>query len=203
MFAELGERLGLDVLGGGLTAATATDEALLRPLAERSRGGADTVFAARHGVVDSGAVFGWARQLLPEGRWRLAPPQLVSQLAEARASELEASDPAVLRLIAHRQLRTMNSQLRNLAGTAVMVHTSQAEALGGDGTEVEVRASGRSVRGILKGDQHIPPGSVTIPHGWSTPNVSELTSAESDVDALTGMVWQSAIPVEIRAVGQP
>ena len=47
MFAALGERLGLDVLGGGLTAETATDEPLLRPLAERSRGGADAVFAAR------------------------------------------------------------------------------------------------------------------------------------------------------------
>ena len=59
MFAELGERLGIDVLGGGLTAATATDEKLLQPLAKRSRGGADAVFAARRGVVASGAVFGW------------------------------------------------------------------------------------------------------------------------------------------------
>ena len=59
MFASLGERLGLDVLGGGLTSAVATDELLLRPLAERSRGGADAVFAARHGIVESGAVFGW------------------------------------------------------------------------------------------------------------------------------------------------
>ena len=203
MFAEVGERLGLDVLGGGLTADSATDEALLRPLAERSRGGADNVFAARHGVVDSGAIFGWPRQILPEGRWRLAPSQLVSQLAEAHVSELGASGPASLQLIAHRQLRTMNSQLRNLAETAVLVHVSQAEALGGDGTEVEVRTIGRSVRGIVKGDEHVPPGAVTIPHGWSTPNVSELTSAESDIDPLTGMVWQSAIPVEIRAVARP
>ena len=81
MFAGLGERLGLDVLGGGLTADTATDEALLRPLADRSRGGADAVFAARNGVVDSGAVFGWVRRILPGGRWRLAPRPLVDQLA--------------------------------------------------------------------------------------------------------------------------
>jgi anaerobic selenocysteine-containing dehydrogenase len=203
MFAELGGRLGLDVLGGGLTAGSATDEAMLRSLAERSRGGADTVFAARHGVVDSGAIFGWPRQILPEGRWRLAPSQLISQLAEARASGLGPPDSATLQLIAHRQLRTMNSQLRNLAETAVRVDVSKAEALGGDGTEVEVRASGRSVRGIVKGDEHVPPGAVTIPHGWSAPNVSELTSAESDVDPLTGMVRQSAIPVEIRAVARP
>ncbi len=87
MFAELGERLGLDALGGGLTAATATDEKLLQPLAKRSRGGADAVFAARNGVMASGAVFGWVRGLLPDGRWRLAPAPLLEQLAAAVAPQ--------------------------------------------------------------------------------------------------------------------
>jgi hypothetical protein len=41
---------------------------------------------------------------------------------------------------------------------------------------------------------------VAIPHGWSAPNVSELTSAETDIDPLTGMVRQSAMPAEIRPV---
>ena len=94
----------------------------------------------------------------------------------------------------------MNSQLRNLAEVAVIVHPAKAAELGGDGTEVEVRAGERVVRGTVKGDASVPAGAVTIPHGWSTPNVSELTSAEHDVDPLTGMVWQSAIPVEIRSL---
>jgi anaerobic selenocysteine-containing dehydrogenase len=193
MFGALGERLGLDVLGRGLTPETATDELLLRSLAERSRGGADAVFNARHGIVDSGAVFGWVRRMLPGGRWRLAPPALVAQLAEAVPAPAEQ-----LQLIAHRQLRTMNSQLRNLADTAVMVAPSQAAALGGDGTEVEVLVAGRVVAGTVKGDERIPPGVVAIPHGWSAPNVSELTSAEDDIDPLTGMVRQSALSAEIR-----
>jgi anaerobic selenocysteine-containing dehydrogenase len=196
MFAALGERLGLDVLGGGQTADTATDESLLQPLAHRSRGGADTVFAARSGVVDSGAVFGWVRGILPGGRWQLAPQPLVAQLADAVVPA-----PGQMQLIAHRQLRTMNSQLRNLASTAILVHPTTAADLGGDGTEVEVLASSAAVRGTVRADERVPPGAVAIPHGWAAPNVSALTSAEH-VDSLTGMVTQSAIAVEVRSIAQ-
>jgi anaerobic selenocysteine-containing dehydrogenase len=198
MFGELGERLGLDVLGGGLTAATATDEKLLLPLAKRSRGGTDAVFAARSGVVASGAVFGWVRGLLPGGRWRLAPAPLVEQLAAAVAPV-----PGQLQLIAHRQLGTMNSQLRELAEGVISVHPARAAELGGDGTEVEVRAAAGSARGIVRGDEHLSPDTVTIPHGWPAPNVSGLTSVEDDIDPLTGMVRQSAIPVDIRPCKDP
>jgi anaerobic selenocysteine-containing dehydrogenase len=194
MFAALGERLGLDVLGGGQTADTATDESLLRPLAQRSRGGADTVFAARSGTVHSGAVFGWVRRMIPGGRWQLAPQALLAQLSAAVPPPSDG-----LQLIAHRQLRTMNSQLRNLAGTAVLVHPATAADLGGDGIEVEVRTSNAVVRGLLHADERVPPGAVAIPHGWAAPNVSALTSAD-DVDPLTGMVTQSAVPVEIRPI---
>jgi anaerobic selenocysteine-containing dehydrogenase len=195
MFGALGERLGVDALGGGLTTGNASDEALLRPLATRSRGGADAVFAARSGVVDSGAVFGWIRSILPGGKWQLAPAPILAQLAGTRPSV-----PEGLQLIAHRQLRTMNSQLRDLAQMSIGVHPDAAAALGGDGTEVEIRTPERVVRGPVQADERVPPGVVTVPHGWSTPNVSDLTSADADVDPLTGMVRQSAIPVEIRPV---
>jgi anaerobic selenocysteine-containing dehydrogenase len=190
MFAALGERLGLDVLGGGLTSGTATDEALLRPLAERSRGGAEEVFAARAGVVDSGAVFGWVRRILPGGRWRLAPEPLLAQLDAALAAPVVGG----MQLIAQRQLRTMNSQLRELADVAVLVHPSIAAELG---EVAEVRSAAGSVVGPVRGDDRVPPGAVAIPHGWSHPNVSGLTDGD-DLDPLTGMVHQTAVPVEIR-----
>jgi anaerobic selenocysteine-containing dehydrogenase len=197
MFAALGERLGLDVLGGGLTSATATDEALLRPLAARSRGGAHAVFAARSGVVHSGAVFGWVRRILPGGTWQLAPQPLVAQLADTQPSR-----PGEMYLLAHRQLHTMNSQLRKLAHTAVLVHPVEAATLGGDGAEVEVCASSRVVTGTLCSDVRMPRGAVAIPHGWPAPNVSGLTSADQDIDPLTGMVRQTAIPVRIQPVSR-
>lgn len=195
MFAALGERLDLDVLGGGLTADTASDELLLQPIAARSRGGADAVFAARHGVVGSGAVFGWVRAVLPGGRWQLAPAPLVRQLADTPAARAGG-----LRLLAARQLRTMNSQLRDLAAVAVHVHPSTAEELGGDGAEVEVSSAHGVVRGTLRADPGLPPSGVRVPHGWASPNVSALTSADLDVDPLTGMVRQTAVPVEVRRI---
>jgi hypothetical protein len=197
MFGAMGERLGLDVLGRGQTWDTATDESLLRPLAGRSRGGADAVFGARRGVVHSGAVFGWVHRLLPGGRWRLAPQALLAQLTQL--AETAPTPSAGLQLIAHRQLGTMNSQLRALTDTAVMVASTRAAELGGDGTEVEVRVAGRVVTGAVRGDERIPHGVVAIPHGWSAPNVSDLTSADDDIDPLTGMVRQSGLPAEIRA----
>jgi anaerobic selenocysteine-containing dehydrogenase len=198
MFAALGERLGVDALGGGQTADSATDESLLRPIAQRSRGGAEAVFAARHGVVHSGAQFGWVRRILPGGRWQLAPQPLVAQLASAVAER----PLGPLQLIAHRQLRTMNSQLRNLTGTGVFVHPTLVAGVGGDGAEVEVRSAHGTTRGPVRSDERVPPGAVAIPHGWSAPDVSALTSADEDVDPLTGMVRQSAIPVELVAVGE-
>lgn len=195
MFAGLGERLGLDVLGRGLTADTATDELLIRAIAATSRGGADAVLAARNGVIHSGAVFGWVRDVLPSGRWQLAPALLSAQLAGCMPPPLSP-----FLLIAHRQLRTMNSQLRNLAEVAIHVHPDATAELGGDGAHVEVSSAHGSVRGTVRGDERMPPGAVTIPHGWDSPNASDLTSADKDIDPLTGMVTQSAIPIEINPV---
>lgn len=205
MFGALAERLGLDVLGGGLTSETATDEALLGPVARRSRGGAEAVFGGRSGIVGSGAVFGWVRErVLPDGRWRLAPEPLLAQLDEALSRERAPLAAGSLRLIALRQLRTMNSQLRDIAApgastatTAILVHPATADAFGGEGATVEVRSGAGAVTGTLRGDDRLPPDGVAVPHGWDAPNVSLLTDGE-DVDPLTGMVWQSAIPVTIR-----
>ena len=48
-------------------------------------------------------------------------------------------------------------------------------------------------------DDRIRRGTVSAPHGWDDANVCRLTSAEAGVDALTGMVWQSGIPVTVTA----
>jgi hypothetical protein len=136
------------------------------------------------------------RPILPGGRWHLAPDPLVAQLRQAAAPS-----PDQQHLIAHRQLRTMNSQLRNLTTTGVLVHPTMIAGLGGDGAEVEVRSAHGATRGPVRGDERVPPGAVAIPHGWDGPDVSALTSADQDVDPLTGMVRQSALPVEVRVVG--
>lgn len=216
-FGGLAERLGLDALGSGLTAATAADETLLAPLARRSRGGADAVFSARAGTVASGAVFGWVHErVLPDGRWRLAPAALVAQLRECTVALVQERDReyagplGALRLIAHRELRTMNSQLRDIAAPgaptaqiAVLLHPGHVAALGGDGSIVEVCSPFGTVTGKVRADAAMPRDAVALAHGWDAPNVSHLTSADCEIDPLTGMVWQSALPVDVRPAPIP
>lgn len=128
---SLAERLGLSALPRGLTVDTATEEDLLEPVLARSRGGAATLRSAPSAVVASGPVHGWVheRVLPPEG-WRLAPPPLLEALRAAVDALPPAGDTAgatgaapdgdrlagpSLVLVPHRQLRTMNSQLRDIA----------------------------------------------------------------------------------------
>src|SRR5690606_15372704 len=99
----------------------ATDEALLRALTARSRGGADVVMAATSGTVHSAAVFGWVTdRVLPDGRFRLAPAPLVEQLADLERQR--ADHPLVL--VPQRRLRMMNSQLRDVAAVGARTETS-------------------------------------------------------------------------------
>jgi anaerobic selenocysteine-containing dehydrogenase len=197
IFAELAERLGLDVLPRGVDLATATDETLLAQITARSRGGADAVTAARSGTVHSGAVFGWVHErVLPQGRWRLAPPALVAQLADALAAT-----PEPLVLIPQRQLRKMNSQLRDVGErTDPELVYAHPHAVPGarDGDRVVVTSPFGSTTGVLHLDDAMAPQAVALPHGWAGTNVCALTDTDAGVDPYTGMVWQSGIPVTVR-----
>ena len=198
-FAELGTRLGVDVLPRGVSLADATDDALLAQITAKSRSG-DDVFAARSGVVHSGAVFGWVHDnVLADSRWRLVPTQLVAQF-DAALAEVRS---ATLRLIPQRQLRKMNSQLRDVGErTDSVVVSAHPDAVGDlrDGDSVIVTSPFGSTVGVLQLDDAIEPHAVAIPHGWSSTNVCALTDTDAHVDPLTGMVWQSGIPIEIARV---
>jgi len=208
MVGSLAERLGLSALPRGVALDTATDTELLMPLLERSAGGAEVLLGSPSGVVASGAVFGWVHErVLPDGGWRLAPEPLMAQLADAVAALSDQPAPGPV-LVPHRQLRMMNSQLRDIAApgapagptetVAVLVHPGRAAGLGPDGTTVTVSSAHGSLTGALRADDRLHPDAVAIAHGWGDPNVSALTSATADVDPLTGMVRQGGVPVEVR-----
>jgi anaerobic selenocysteine-containing dehydrogenase len=210
IFAGLGARLGVDVLPRGLSLDDATDDALIASLAARSRGGADVVFGARAGTVHSEAIFGWVTErVLPEGRWRLAPAPLLRQLAELES----AAATEGLVLVPQRRLRMMNSQLRGVAAAggrvehvALAMHPDDAAARGiEDATEVQLTSivTGGTVHAIVSIDDRIRAGTVSLPHGWDDVNVAALTSATTGVDPLTGMVWQSGIPVSVTRALAP
>lgn len=200
-FASLGERLGVDVLPRSMSLAEATDETLLEQVTSRSRGGSAEVFAARSGTVHSGAVFGWVHErVLADGRWCIAPAPLVEQFTAALA-EQQQPDSTSLRLIPQRQLRKMNSQLRDVGDRTdqVLVH-AHPEAVGEliDGDTVVVESPFGSAIGVLHTDASLAPRAVSIPHGWHTTNVCALTDTDAEVDPYSGMVWQSGIPVTVR-----
>ena len=111
-------------------------------------------------------------------------------------------------LIPHRQLRKMNSQLRDVAAPggrvdeiAVRLHPADAaEHKIDDGAPVVVRSAHGSTCGQARIDSTITRGAVAIAHGWASPNSCDLTSADHDIDPLTGMVHQSGVPVTVTPV---
>lgn len=200
--AELGRRLGVDVLPGGRDPGSTTDEELLSTLLERTPIDPDVLRRERV-VIEQRSVLGWVEErLLPDGRWRVAPAPLVRQLGQ-----LGASPPLVL--VPRRQLRHLNSQLRDPGATAgprpdlpeVLAHAEDAAAAGlADGDLVEVRSANGAVTGRLRIEPLIRRGAVSIPHGYAAPNVGDLTSSRDGIDPETGMVHQSGLAVELVAV---
>lgn len=206
----LGARLDLDVLGADPD--TVTEAELLEPLLRRSTVGTDALVDAPTGIVTGGAVHGWVTErVLPDGKWRLAPPALLAALRDAVRSAIDptsstpidvSDDAPALRLVAHRRLRMMNSQFATLAtGTvddvAVRVHPDVASAHGGPGATVRVVSPHGEVTGPIVVDERLRPDTLTIGHGSSTCDVSRLTSGSEMIDPLTGMVEQTAIPCRL------
>lgn len=198
-FAKIAEALGHDVLPAGLDADHCTDDDVLRPIADRSRSDFDTLRSADNAVVSEQAVFGWVHdKVLPEGRWRVAPDALVDQLGTLRS-------PDALVLIPRRQLRHLNSQLREPELTEgrddlpqVLIHPRDAQERAIDhDDDVEVRSPTGAVSGRACVTDDIRRGALSVPHGFGDPNACALTSDTRDVDPLTGMALQSGVPVEV------
>lgn len=205
VFAQLGRRLGVDVLPAGLDPDTATDDDVLATIGGRGRVGFDALRAADGPVLAERAVYGWVTDQLPGGRWRLAPPALVAQLA---AAPLTAAGPGALRLIPRRQIRHLNSQLTDdgagrtgREAAAAGLHPADADDLGiADGDLVELRSAHGSLRCVAQVDDSLRRGAVAVPHGWGAPAVGALTSDRADVDELTGMPLLTDVPLTVTRV---
>ena len=107
--AALAERLGVPILPEGLALADATDDDLLRLRVRSSaRATFDELKAAPSALVDEDRSLGWVeRNILPDGRWNLAPEPLLAQLEQV-------AEPPPLVLIPRRQWRRVNSYGRDL-----------------------------------------------------------------------------------------
>ena len=80
----------------------------------------------------------------------------------------------------------------------VLIHPNFAGANGiaeGDSVTISTLSGSVTLRAMIT--DRIHRDAVSVTHGVRTANVSELTSS-AYVDELTGMVVQTALPVEIR-----
>ncbi|MAG31621.1 MAG: hypothetical protein CL908_12105 [Deltaproteobacteria bacterium] len=197
-FDQLAERMGLQIRPPGFRGEleAGSDESLLSIL---SGGRLDLSSLSTAKMLDDPPV-GWVEgNLLRGGRWRLAPEALVEQLRTLQ--------PAPERvLIPGRQLRTMNSALRDVSAEGerqdvALIHLApeEAERMGvSEGDRVRVRSAAGELVGKARLDECMGTGAVWIPHGWLDPNVCRLTSTKQEVDPLTGMVLQSGVAVEVE-----
>lgn len=203
MLGQLGRRLDLDVLDG-LDPDDCTDNTLLARVADASRGTAETVFAAGpRGIAGPPPAYGWIHdQVLPDGQWRLAPAALVARL---RADLLGLDDPQPAHvMIPRRQLRNMNSARYEQAARRgqeqplVRLNPGDAGAHSlAEGDAVLVTSRHGAATGVVRIDDRVRSGVVSMTHGWMAANPCHLTSVIDDVDPLTGMICMSGVPVTL------
>ncbi|HTV96273.1 MAG TPA: molybdopterin-dependent oxidoreductase [Steroidobacteraceae bacterium] len=134
------------------------------------------------------------------GGWRLAPPELLAQWREMRASdEASLGKPKSLCYTPRRQRRKFNAQLGFLGEPAeVLLHPDTAAARGiVAGQRVRVYNKSGEIFLTAKIDPGMRKGVGSIPHGHFDANVNYLTSTE-DMDPLGGMAFYSGVPIEIE-----
>ena len=208
LVAQIGRRLGHDLLDG-FDPEEATDESLIRRMVASGRAGRDAaeelVRAGSRGLDPSRAV-GWVRaHALPDGRFRLAPDQLLKRLPDLLADDWPGEGD--LMLVSSRQLRRTNStsyvpKTSSRNEPVLHVHPIDARAAGlSKGDRARLETDSGSVLAELQLDSELRPGVVSLSHGGYDPNVCRLTSSVERVDPLTGQPQMTGLAV--RLGGRP
>ncbi len=156
-----------------------------------------------------------------DGLVHLAPPQFVEDLPRLAAT-LKADRSAYL-LVGRRQLRSNNSWMHNIEvlvkgkdRCTLLMHPADAESLGVEAdSSVTVRSEAGELLAPVELSEDMMPGVVSLPHGWghndpdarlavaaTRPGVnSNILSARSAIDPLSGNARLNGIPVELVRVG--
>jgi anaerobic selenocysteine-containing dehydrogenase len=190
MLAALNRALGLPALGG-VDPDALDDEDYLRGVLAHSSLAADDVFAAGPRGVDVPVEYGWVHdELLPDGRWSIAPADLVARLAV-----YDDPDPTALVLAPRREMPRSNSVVYGAAaaGTVVRMRARDDDS---DGIVTLETAHGR-IAATFVADAAVRDGVVSITHGHADANPGDLTSGDADVDPLTAMPLVSGLPVRV------
>ena len=192
MLASIARRMGADLLGGADPDAM-TDEMFLSGLLARAPLGAADVFAAGPHGIDVPHEYGWVRsELLPGGRWNIAPNEMLERLTMVK-------DPAdEMVVVPRREMGWSNSVRYGGAGFEAVAQVNSADLPDG-ATTVTLRSAHGEVAVSATADDRIRPGVVSVTHGRAAQSPGRLTSSRVDVDPLTTMPRASGVPVTITA----
>jgi len=192
MLASLAHRMGADLLGGADPDAL-SDELFLSGLLGRAPFAAAEVFAAGPHGIDVPHEYGWVRaELLPDGRWNLAPTEMLERLATLTNG---ASDLVV---VPRREMGWSNSVRYGGAGLEPVAQVNPADLPDGS-TSITLRSAYGAVTMSAAVDDRIRPGVVSVTHGRAAQSPGSLTSSSIDVDPLTTMPRASGVPVTVIA----
>lgn len=202
IFAQIADRLGLDIFGDGMALSERDEETCYRGMFARARVSFDELKAAGVHGLKTPRLDGWFHKAVLRDRgWRIAPPQLIERLAQV---EDAPADDAML--VSGRVDYATNSMAfppamkRHSALPPIHVSPDLASARGlEDGEMVEVATGEGRIAGPAQIDAALPLGSVWIGHGWSKRNVNELIGSQG-IDPLTVQPFFSAIPVRVERV---
>jgi anaerobic selenocysteine-containing dehydrogenase len=161
----------------------------------------------------------WRRVRTEDGRFHLAIPELLAELAEL--DDPPASDPAYPFVLSAGERRsfTANTIFRDPTwrkrdpGGALRMHPGDAERIGvADGGHARLTTKRGTVEVLVELSEVMQPGHISLPNGMGVdypaedgvvaagvaPN--ELTAGE-DRDWLAGTPWHKHVPARLEAVG--
>jgi hypothetical protein len=177
---------------GGPNPDDLSDEDYLRGVLAHARLDADDVFAAGPRGIDVPVEHGWVhRDLLPDGRWSIAPGSLLARLA-TYADPV----PADFVLAPRREMAWSNSIAYGSVASGPVVHLNPAAFPNGTDL-VELATEHGRVTAAFVPDPTVRDGVVSMSHGHADANPGDLTSEKVGIDRLTAMPRVAGLEVDV------
>ena len=230
VFWELARRLGstLPLAGGNVSMdARPSDDEIIDLAYANSRMTMDDVRAQRMQVHPELAMVVQAADPECSAQFTLAPDDLMAELAEVLVEEDASAvfgistDQYPFRLVSRRLKQVLNSYGSELPGlakagttNAAYMNPDDAVSLGlRDGDLIDITSPRASVVAVVESAPDVRQGVISMAHSWGGSSLTDekvrdigsptnrLVSTDRAYDTLTGMVVQSAIPVNVARRG--
>jgi anaerobic selenocysteine-containing dehydrogenase len=186
MFAALQAAMGTPVPDDLLEQS---DESYLRAVLQYGQLDPDAIVAAGPRGIEHAGGPGWVHdELLPDGRWNLAPAPLVERLAA-----YEDPSPADLVLAPRREMAWSNSVAYGVDARVTVARTHSIDG------PIRVTSEHGTIDAVAIADVIVRPGVLSLTHGHGEENPGDLTSTRTAVDPLTAMPLVAGLAVRVDA----